>query len=155
MGTTLNVATLIPTGNDKLQFDIIDWDKQFAKRDELIATGRAGVQAQALLASGGVIEDTAEEAVKSLHNAVNDAAKESAFTEAGTYAALKLQMGNRGAAAAGDSAFGGASAPGGYASSTAQARQESSLMSKLIEVAQAIRASVDTLGQTAARLEAI
>jgi hypothetical protein len=144
-------AALIPSSNNKIQFDIIDWDKQFAKRDELIAAGRKGVQAQALLASGGVIEDVAADAVK----AIKDAAKEQSFTEAGTYAALKLQMGNRGAAAAGVSAFGGASAPGGYASSTAQARQESGLMSKLIEVAQSIRAAVSDLSASCKRLEAI
>jgi len=141
----------IPSGNDKLKFDIIDWDKQFAKRDELVATARKGVQKQALLASGGVIEDVAHDAVK----AIKDAAKDVSFVEAGTYAALKLAMGNRGAAAAGGSAFGGSSAPGGYASSTAQARQEGSLMSKLIEVAQSIRAAVSDLSASCKRLEAI
>jgi hypothetical protein len=144
-------AALIPSSNNKIQFDIIDWDKQFAKRDELIAAGRKGVQAQALLASGGVIEDVAHDAVK----AIKDAAKDVSFVEAGTYAALKLAMGNRGAAAAGAAAFGGASAPGGYASSTAQARQEGSLMNKLIEVAQSIRAAVSDLSASCKRLEAI
>jgi hypothetical protein len=142
---------IVPTGNDKLKFDVIDWDAQMAKRDELVATARKGVASQALLASGGVIESVADDAVK----AIKDAAKEQSFTEAGTYAALKLAMGNRGAAAAGGSAFGGASAPGGYASSTAQARQEGSLMSKLIEVAQSIRAAVSDLSASCKRLEAI
>jgi hypothetical protein len=141
----------IPTGNDKLKFDIIDWDKQFAKRDELIAAGRKGVQSQALLSSGSVIEDVAHDAVK----AIKDAAKDVSFVEAGTYAALKLAMGNRGAAAVGAAAFGGASAPGGYSASTAQARQEGSLMSKLIEVAQSIRAAVSDLSASCKRLEAI
>ena len=148
IGSSLSdvLQSAIPTGNDKLKFDIIDWEAQFKKRDELVATARKGVASQALLASGGVIESVADEAVK----AIKDAAKEQSFTEAGTYAALKLAMGNRGAA------FGAASSPGsGYSASTAQARQESSLMSKLIEVAQSIRAAVSDLSASAKRLEAI
>jgi len=138
----------IPSGNDKLKFDIIDWDAQMAKRDEMVATARKGVASQALLVTGGVIEDVADQAVK----AVRDAAKETSFVEAGTYAALKLMLGPRGASgSAAASASAGTYAAAGSAAPRA-ARQQENLMQKLIDVAREIRASVDTLNRSAERL---
>ena len=147
----------IPTGNDKLKFDVIDWDAQFAKRDEMIATARKGVASQALLASGGVIEGVADEAVK----AIKDATKEAAFVEAGTYAALKLIMGNRGGAMSAGSgsaqaaASYGAGRPASGAGSSAAADRTAGLMQKLIDVAATIERGVSTLTLHAARLEAV
>lgn len=152
IGDTLKdvLESAIPTGNDKLKFDVIDWDAQMAKRDALVATARKGVASQALLATGGVIEGVADQAVK----AIKDAAKENTFIEAGSYAALKLSLANRAAAGAPGIAAGSDMAAPGMPQSRAVAQQASAL-DKLLSVATRIETGLQTFASAVQRLEAI
>lgn len=145
--------SLIPSSNDKIKFDVIDWDAQFKKRDEMINTAREGVRAQSKLATGSVIESEAKDAVKSIHEAMRNAT----FTEAGTNDALKLIMSNRNSAGMGAAIQGAAGRAGAVygAQRSASESTQTTLMQRLIDVAGKIETALRDIRGDVQKVEVV
>jgi hypothetical protein len=140
------VDSLKMRGNDQLKLEMPDGAALLEKRRDAVGTALRSIAAQAQLATGGVVEETAAEAVK----AVKDAAKNT-FVAAGTYEALKLALANR---------PGGAGAPGlaGLGASRAPGQPQGDgggLMGSLVTVAKNIERRLTDMDGRLMRLEAV
>lgn len=152
------LASLIPSSNDKIKFDIVDWDSQFSKLDQMVAVARNGVRAQKQLANGGitdVVESEAEAAVKT----IKDAMKDAAFTEVGTYDALKLMMSNRGGPGVAGVAMAATYRPNGAAYGTQRAyggdSMQVSLLQRLASASDKIEAILQAMRGDIQKVEAV
>jgi hypothetical protein len=126
---------------DGIEWSLVDEQALAAARDAAIATKRAGIEAQALLATGAAaVESEIAVAGQKSAKLVRDAAKDASLVYAGSYAALKVALDNRsgslgtaGALRSGTAGGAGSAAGGG---STQQAGEMVRLLRRLLETNQ-------------------
>jgi cytochrome c556 len=135
-------------GNDKLKLEMPDMGDLLKQRRASIDTALKSLEAKAQLATGSVVEDTAERAVKAVRDAANNT-----FVEAGTYAALKLALSNSAQTTTGAGRIGGPAPVGGAGPSSGETG--GGLMGALVSVAKNIETKLTQMELRMLRLEAI